>query len=117
MGKTSYTLNGFPINKKEFVTGDFFSVIKQFKNDNKRFDIIVLDPPFFSKTGKGKVDLAEDISRLINRLRPLVTEGGKLIAINNALFVPGKDYEQEIKDLARSFDEEARRMNDILNAI
>ena len=100
VGKTSHTLNGFPINKKEFIARDFFSVIKQFKNDGLRFDVVVLDPPFFSKTGKGKVDLAENIGRLINRLRPLVTEGGKLIAINNALFVSGRDYEKELKDLA-----------------
>lgn len=100
LGKTSYTLNGYPIHKKEFIARDFFSVIKQLKNDGVRFDVVVLDPPFFSKTGKGKVDLAENIGRLINRLRPLVTEGGKLIAINNALFVSGRDYEKELKGLA-----------------
>jgi 23S rRNA (cytosine1962-C5)-methyltransferase len=100
VAKTSYTLNGFPINKKDFLTGDFFSVIKQFKNDNARFDIILLDPPFFSTTGKGNVDLSENIGRLINRLRPLVNEGGKLIAINNALFVSGDEYSRELKGLA-----------------
>lgn len=100
VGKTSYTLNGFPINKKEFIAQDFFSLVKKYNRDGTKFDLILLDPPFFSKTGKGKVDLAENIGRLINRLRPMVSNGGYIVAINNALFVSGEDYEQDLEDLA-----------------
>lgn len=100
VAKTSYTLNGYPINKKEFIPQDFFSVVKQFNKSGHPFDLVILDPPFFSKTGKGKVDLAEDIGRLINRLRPLVANGGHIVAINNALFVSGQEYKQQLEDLA-----------------
>ncbi|MEM9777277.1 MAG: class I SAM-dependent methyltransferase, partial [Chloroflexota bacterium] len=48
VGKTSYTLNGFPINKKEFIAQDFFSLVKKYNRDGTRFDLILLDPPFFS---------------------------------------------------------------------
>lgn len=100
VAKTSYTLNGFPIDKKDFIAGDFFSIVRRFNKEGRPFDLIILDPPFFSKTGKGKVDLAEDIGRLINRLRPLVANGGHIIAINNALFVSGQEYKEQIENLA-----------------
>ena len=100
VAKTSYTLNGFPINKKEFIARDFFSMVKQFNKDGHPFDMVILDPPFFSKTGKGKVDMAEDIGRLINRIRPLVANGGHIVAINNALFVSGQEYKQQLEDIA-----------------
>ncbi len=100
VGKTSYTLNGFPINKKEFIAQDFFSMVKQYNKDGHPFDLVLLDPPFFSKTGKGKVDMAEDIDRLINRVRPLVSNGGHIVAINNALFVSGNDYKRQLDSIA-----------------
>lgn len=92
VGKTSYTLNGFPIDKKKFITRDFWPLMNRFKRENRRFDWVVLDPPFFSSTSKGTVDLTQDMGRLINKVRPLVRHGGQIIAINNALFVSGADY-------------------------
>lgn len=91
VAKTSYTLNGFPIEKPDFIAEDFFPAISRLKRENAQFDCIFLDPPFFSVTGKGKVDLEGESERLINKVRPLVSDGGWLVVINNALFVSGRD--------------------------
>src|SRR6185503_14190716 len=50
VAKTSYTLNGFPINKKDFQTGDFWPRVNRFKVDGERFDCVFLDPPIYSAT-------------------------------------------------------------------
>ncbi len=92
VGKTSYTLNGFPIRKKDFQTGDFWAKINQFKRAGELFDCVFLDPPFFADTKRGRVDLNKSSDRLINKVRPLVGDGGWLVAINNALFVSGAEY-------------------------
>jgi len=99
LAKTSYTLNGFPIHKQDFQTADFFPFISQLKRSGELFDCIFLDPPYFSSTAKGKVDLENDSARLINKVRPLIRNGGWLVAINNALFVSGKDYMQTLTAL------------------
>ena len=91
VAKTSYTLNGFPIEKSDFLAGDFFPAISRLKREGASFDCIFLDPPFFSVTGRGKVDLEGESERLINKARPLVSDGGWLVVVNNALFVPGHD--------------------------
>jgi len=97
LAKTSYTLNGFPIVKSDFVGADFFPAVSRFKHEGQTFDCILLDPPFFSATSKGRVDLENDPARLINKARPLVKSGGYLVVINNALFVSGADF-MEILD-------------------
>jgi 23S rRNA (cytosine1962-C5)-methyltransferase len=92
VAKTSYTLNGFPINKKDFITGDFWPQVSRFKRIGEHFDCVFIDAPFFSTTSKGVVDLQTNSARLINKVRPLINDGGFLVAINNALFLSGKDY-------------------------
>ena len=92
LAKESYTLNGFPIRKPDFVTGDFWAVTSRMRREKQTFDCVFLDPPFFATSGAGTVDLENDAHRLINKVRPLVAAGGWLVAVNNALFVSGRDY-------------------------
>ena len=99
LAKTSYTLNGFPINKKDFVAADFFEQASRMKRANECFDCLLIDPPFFSSTSKGKVDQEKEGARLINKIRPLINDGGSLIAINNALFLSGRQYMQTLESL------------------
>ncbi|MCS6992275.1 MAG: class I SAM-dependent methyltransferase [Anaerolineales bacterium] len=91
VAKTSYTLNGFPIEKRNFLAEDFFPAVSRFRREGISFDCVFLDPPFFSVTGRGRVDLEGESERLINKVRPLVRNGGWLVVVNNALFVPGRD--------------------------
>ena len=92
VAKASYTLNGFPIHKTDFQAVDFWTQTSRMRRQGERFDCVFLDPPFFSLTSKGRVDLLADSARLINKARPLVSPGGYLVAVNNALFVSGSDY-------------------------
>ncbi len=92
LAKTSYTLNGFAINKADFIAEDFFAVTSRMKRAGERFDCIFLDPPFFSATARGRLDLNTDSARLINKVRPLVNDGGWLVTVNNALYVSGREY-------------------------
>lgn len=101
LAKESYSLNNFPIENKAFIPQDFFPVISRFKNAKQYFDCVMLDPPFFSTSSKGRVDQVHESARLINKVRPLINDGGLLIAINNALFVSGKEYMQTLENLCK----------------
>lgn len=101
VAKTSYTLNGFPIRKPDFIAADFFTLAGKFKRTNETFDCVLIDPPFFSTTSKGKVDQVNESARLINKVRPLVNDGGYLVTINNALYVSGKEYMQTLEELCQ----------------
>ena len=101
LAKTSYTLNGLPIHQQDFISEDFFTAVGKLKHSNQLFDCVLLDPPFFSRTPKGKVDQVNESARLINKVRPLINDGGYLIAINNALYVSGKEYMQTLEALCK----------------
>jgi len=101
IAKESYTLNGIPIQKGDFISRDFFEQVGNMKRENKRFDCVIIDPPFYSTTSKGKVDQVHDSARLINKVRPLINDGGILIAINNALYVSGQTYIQTLEELCK----------------
>lgn len=101
LAKESYALNRFSINRNDFLALDFFPAVSRFKQGKQTFDCAILDPPFFSTTSKGKVDQEHESARLINKVRPLINDGGYLIAINNALYVSGMEYMQTLEELCK----------------
>ena len=101
LAKQSYALNEFQARAKDFIAQDFFPAVSRFKHAKQFFDCVILDPPFFSSTAKGKVDQEKESARLINKVRPLVNDGGYLVAINNALYVSGKEYMQTLEELCK----------------
>ena len=96
VGKDSYSMNGWPIRKADFRAGDFFDVLGELKRSKRLFDCVFVDPPLFSVTQKGRVDLVEDVERLLNKVRPLVAHEGYLVAVNNAVFVSGADFQKSL---------------------
>lgn len=101
LAKTSYTLNGFPIARADFITADFWPQAARFRRTGTAFDCVILDPPFFAESNQGLVDLQDHNVRLVNKVRPLVKDGGVLVAINNALFVSGQDYLNSLQNLCQ----------------
>jgi 23S rRNA (cytosine1962-C5)-methyltransferase len=97
--KDSYTLNGFPIVKADFISGDFFTQASRMRRLDQRFDCVFIDPPFFSSTTAGRVDLENESERLLNKVRPLIDDGGWLVAINNALYLSGADYMRVLQSI------------------
>lgn len=98
----SWILNNLPARNLQLEPGDFFRVVGRMRNEGRLFDCVILDPPFFSTTEAGTVDLVGETSRLVNKVRPLVAHEGWLVVINNALFLPGRDYMAELDALCQS---------------
>jgi 23S rRNA (cytosine1962-C5)-methyltransferase len=97
LAKDSYALNGFPIQRADFHSGDFWAVTSRFIRAGELFDCIFVDPPFFSVTERGRVDLVAHTSRVINKIRPLVSHNGQIVVINNALFVSGAQFHAQLE--------------------
>jgi 23S rRNA (cytosine1962-C5)-methyltransferase len=101
VAKESCRLNGFSTSAQDFVRMDFFRQAGRFRRARQRFDCIFLDPPFFAASGTGRIDQMHDSARLINKVRPLVNDGGYLVAVNNALYVSGSEYMKTLEGLCR----------------
>jgi len=99
ISKRSCQLNEFPPDRSEYLVGDFFAHVASLKRQKRVFDCVILDPPFFSAGNRSRLNPAQEPYRLVNKLRPLVADGGWLVSINNALFLSGKEYMESLEVL------------------
>lgn len=101
LSSQSCRLNGLDEKKMDIHANDFFKEAAGFKKTQRLFDCVILDPPFFSSTSGGTVDLVNQSMRLINKCRPLVKDGGRLVSINNALFISGREVQASLEGLSK----------------
>jgi 23S rRNA (cytosine1962-C5)-methyltransferase len=98
VAKRSQDLNHFSGAMKT-LSQDFYPMVASFKSQSQFFDCVILDAPLFSKTRRGRVDLLQNWHSLINKVRPLIGHEGWLVAINNALFLPGAELMKSVQKL------------------
>ena len=97
----SCILNDLPTKKMKLMATDFYRAIGNLKRNQRLFDCVILDPPFFSKTSAGRVDLVNESTRLINKVRPLIGHKGWLVIVNNALFLQGQEFLDRLEELCQ----------------
>ena len=101
LARASYELNGIPIQAGDFLVGDFFVWVSRLKRSGALFDCVFLDPPYFSQKRQGTVDMLRRSASLVNKVRPLIADGGWLVLVNNALFLSGMELVATIDSLCR----------------
>lgn len=99
VSKISCSLNNIPVEKMKFLVGDFYRVIGNLKKNQRLFDCVILDPPYFSFTDAGRVDLVNQSASLINKVKPLIAHQGWLVLVNNALFLSGQVFIEMLEEL------------------
>jgi len=50
LAKENIVLNTLPVDKSDFIEGDVFQLLRKFRDENRSFDMIILDPPKFAPT-------------------------------------------------------------------
>ena len=50
LAKENVTLNNLSLDKTNFMEGDVFQLLRKFRDENRSFDMIILDPPKFAPT-------------------------------------------------------------------
>lgn len=96
IAKQSTLLNGFSAPKKDFVANDFSRLVAGFRKNEELFDTVIVDAPFFSTSRDTQINLQTTFLNTLNKARPLVAHGGALVAVNNALYLSGKDFEEKV---------------------
>lgn len=78
IAKENYRLNGLAVDEADFVEGDVFAVLRQYREQGQKFDVIILDPPKFAQSAK-QVERAARGYKDINLLAfQLLNPGGWL---------------------------------------
>lgn len=101
-GKDNFRANDLDPAGHEFVFGDTFEWLKRFAKRRQNWDVVILDPPTFSTTKKGRVfQAARDYEDLAVLAMPLVTPGGWLLCSTNQRTLEAEQFEKSIKTAAQ----------------
>ncbi|HTI97273.1 MAG TPA: class I SAM-dependent methyltransferase, partial [Dongiaceae bacterium] len=77
----------------DFIFGDTFDWLRRFARKGRKFDVVVLDPPTFSRSKESGVFRAEkDYGKLIAAALGVLKPGGTLLASTNAATLAPEDF-------------------------
>jgi 23S rRNA (cytosine1962-C5)-methyltransferase len=104
--KENIALNNLPANRHTALEGDVFQLLRKFRDENRSFDLIILDPPKFAPTA-AHAEKASRAYKDINLLAfKLLRPGGVLVTfscsggVDSALFqkiVAGSALDAEVE--------------------
>ncbi|TIC82348.1 class I SAM-dependent methyltransferase [Crenobacter intestini] len=112
--RRNFELNGVNLARHQLVRADVFQYLDDAARDNKRFDLIVMDPPSFSNSKKMLeiLDVQRDQVRLIDCAMDLLAEDGVLYFSNNLrsfTLEPSLEARYAVRDIsAQSVPEDFR---------
>jgi len=93
----NFAINRLNPKRHEFVVGDVFAELEKLQQQQRRFDIIIFDPPSFSTTKKSRFSTQGGTSKLVAASLPLLEPGGLLMSSSNHQKVSLEDYLKELR--------------------
>jgi 23S rRNA (cytosine1962-C5)-methyltransferase len=82
-GKENLALNGLPAERMKFVRMDSGGYLDWAAKKKLSFDVVILDPPSFSRSEAGTFSFANDYFRLLGKCARLVRPQGRIYALTN----------------------------------
>ena len=90
------------------VQGDAFEVLKALKEDDQRFDVIIVDPPAFIKKKKDHAEGLKAYRRINEMAMRLLHKDGFLLSGSCSMHLPREDLLEVVRASARHLDRHAQ---------
>ena len=95
--RANFSANRLNPKKHRFLVGDCMAKLAELTSAREQFDIILMDPPSFSTTTKGRFTTRGGTSDLVAACLPLLVDGGLLICSSNHQKTDLADYLKELR--------------------
>lgn len=100
-GRRNFLLNGLDPGAHDFIYGDAENWMGRLAKKGRLFDLILLDPPTFSRSKEGAVFQAEkDYGRLVESALPILKDGGVLFASTNSARIEPEAFLGQVRAAA-----------------
>jgi 23S rRNA (cytosine1962-C5)-methyltransferase len=97
--KKNLELNSF-LNRGNFIRKDVFKFLDEANGTNKSWDIIVSDPPAFTKSEKNKHAAIQGYEKLHQKALKLVNDNGLFVAASCTHYVDINELDKTVQDAA-----------------
>jgi 23S rRNA (cytosine1962-C5)-methyltransferase len=95
-GQENYRANGFAANPHDFVYGDVFDWLGRLARRREQFELVILDPPGFSRTKTRRFVAAQDYDELASLAARVTAPGGLLYACCNVAELPRRAFRERV---------------------
>ena len=100
-GSDNFRVNGLNPDRHRFLVGDVFEWLKRFQKRSQTWDIVILDPPTFATTKKGRAFQAtRDYEELAALAMGAVVDGGTLLCSTNQRTLTAEQFETSLRNAA-----------------
>jgi len=83
-GRENFALNSLATNDHRFLADDVMEVLPRMGRKGEKFDVIILDPPTFSRSHRGKVfHVQQDFEKLLMAALEVVARNGRILLSTN----------------------------------
>jgi len=105
-GRENFSLNSLPTNDHRFMADDVMEVLPRLAHRGEKFDMIILDPPTFSRSFRGKTfHVEDDFEKLLIRALDLTGRDSHILLSTNCSTL----HEHALELMARYGLKAARR--------
>ncbi len=92
-------LNGFA-DRCEFVVANVFDALREYEQEQRRFDVVILDPPAFAKSRGARESALRGYKEINLRALKLIRPGGFLVTASCSFHVSRDDWRAIIAEAA-----------------
>lgn len=103
-GRQNFAANDLPTTPHAFLSADIFDYLRRAARQNRRFDLIVLDPPTFGRARRPRrtFSIRADLDRLVEEAVAILDPAGELLLCSNNRDTSLRRLEQAIATAAPS---------------
>ncbi len=97
-GRRNFQRNRLELARHDFIHGDVLDWLKRFRKKGRHFDLIIFDPPTFSRSKThGTFQAERDLPKLLEAALPLLNHPGFLFVSINAARLSPSDFIRHVE--------------------
>jgi 23S rRNA (cytosine1962-C5)-methyltransferase len=113
-GRENFSLNGLDPAAHAFVQTDALEWLVRAAKRGEKFGVVILDPPSFSTSGKGKTfRVADGYRGALERVFGVLERGGRVLAVTNHRKTSPQAFRKIVHDAARAAGREISQLKDL----
>ncbi len=100
LAKRNAELNGLDLSRAEFTKKDVFQLLRDYRDQAKKFDVIILDPPKFAENKSQVVKACRGYKDINMLAMKLLNPGGTLLTFSCSGLISGELFQKVVADAA-----------------
>ena len=93
LARDNFLRNGLDPNAHDFLAADVFTLLSSFRDEGRRFEVVVLDPPAFAKSQRAVEAAIDGYASLNRQALEVVAPGGLLVTASCSARVTPEAFE------------------------